>query len=230
MQLYGADTKGDPTAEANAFQTLAAQYHPVASWEWVHVPMGGDLPTGEKTGIPVVGGQTGDTTWYQSPLLYPPGGSFVTQYYGMVQGAPADAKKIGQLYCSNASGCIAQNKILNTPGVVSGAGGQLAFSREITQDGPNYTAVCLAAKQAGVKTMIVGSDGNTLISIANDCADQGYKPVYVYTGLVTSNQMLSVPSLEGSFSTLQHVPAHRVRSGDGCLSGRYEQVRELRRD
>ena len=206
VQLYGADSKGDPTAETNAFQTLAAQYHPVAFVGVGTFNMGGDLPTVEKTGIPVIGGNTGDTTWYQSSLLYPPSGSFVTQYYGMVADAPSNAKKIGQLYCTVASGCIAQNKILNTPGVVSSAGGQLVFSREITLDAPNYTAVCLAAKQAGVQSLIVGSDGNTLVSLANNCASQGFNPTYIYSGLLSSTQFLSAPSLQGSIGILSTFP------------------------
>jgi hypothetical protein len=73
--------------------------------------------------------------------------------------------------------------------------------------------VCFAAKQVGVQTLIVGSDGKTLISIANDC-EPGLQARYVYTGLLASNQMLSVQVLQGIIQSPQHVPG-QGRSGPG---------------
>ena len=53
---------------------------------------------------------------------------------------------------------------------------------EIAATAPNYTAQCVAAKQAHVDSLFIGHSSFVIPRLGNDCARQGYTPIYVTEG------------------------------------------------
>ena len=64
------------------------------------------------------------------------------------------------------------------------------YTASVSSTQPNYTAVCLAAKNAGATAWIFAGGGQPN-RIASDCAQQGYSPVYVNAGASLTPQTLA---------------------------------------
>ena len=71
-------------------------------------------------------------------------------------------------------------------------------SFSITQ--PDFTANCLDAKQAGATFIYFAGDGDSLERMANDCAAQGYNPLFVGDSIAITANLTSNPNLNGLFA------------------------------
>jgi hypothetical protein len=63
---------------------------------------------------------------------------------------------------------------------------------------PNYTAQCLAAKDAGVNALNNGDIDAVFERVATDCARQGYHPVYLSSGNSFDSSMFSAAGIKDS--------------------------------
>jgi branched-chain amino acid transport system substrate-binding protein len=221
VELHVSDDKSDLTAEAAGFQTLYAQYKPVAFVGVGTFDMTADVKFMASKSIPVVGGNLGEAVWNQSPVLFPEGTSWVSQIFASAAITPANAKRFGEMYCEEAAGCTQQYTVLFSDGMAKVAGVNPVYHAEISLTAPNYTAECLAAKQANVQTLVIGTDGATFVRIAQDCTAQGYHPVYVVSGLVVTNAMATMPALSG---TLAVFPDFVWTNGEGASLQEYQDA------
>ena len=60
---------------------------------------------------------------------------------------------------------------------------------------PDFTAECLAARNAGAQVFMVGLDTNSLGRLAASCARQGYRPRFAATAPVPADEMKNDPNL-----------------------------------
>ena len=77
------------------------------------------------------------------------------------------------------------------------AGVTTVYSSSISITQPDFTAQCLDAKQAGATFIYFAGDGDSLIRMANNCAAQGYKPLYVGDSIAITANLASNPNLNG---------------------------------
>ena len=93
----------------------------------------------------------------------------------------AGAKSFGLLYCSESPTCAESVPLFK--GAVQGVGLSFGYSAEVSASTPNYTAVCLAAKTAGVDALaVVSADQQENQHIYDNCATQNYKPIVLNNG------------------------------------------------
>jgi branched-chain amino acid transport system substrate-binding protein len=85
-----------------------------------------------------------------------------------------DANSIGEMYCAESPVCLqavaplkATAKKMNLP---------FNYTAEVSASAPNYTAQCLAAKQANVQALTVADTPAVVEAVAADCAEQNYNP------------------------------------------------------
>ncbi|MCW2496730.1 ABC transporter substrate-binding protein [Jatrophihabitans sp.] len=202
IKLVTGDSKSDSTTEASQIQQIVGNDHVVAFVGNGNINPPAWINFLEGKGVPVIGGNNASISYNDSPMLFPEGSSVIGNALGLAAHNPGETK-FGYLYCKEAPGCAETNASLFKGGVAKLAGTDPVFSRAVSLSQPSYTAECLAAKQAGVQTLGLGADPNTVIRIANDCAKQGFKPTYVIPGVVAND---SLPSKLGSTKLLAALP------------------------
>jgi branched-chain amino acid transport system substrate-binding protein len=93
----------------------------------------------------------------------------------------AGAKSFGLLYCSESPTCAQSVPLFKA--AAQGVGLSFGYSAAVSASTPNYTAVCLAAKSAGVDALaVVSADQQENQHIYDNCATQNYNPIVLNNG------------------------------------------------
>jgi branched-chain amino acid transport system substrate-binding protein len=145
--------------------------------------------------IPVIGGNFSSTAYFQDPNWYPSGQTNDSITYSVVATAKkAGATNLGQLYCAESVQCQESVPLIKAAGQSLGVPD--VYNASIAATAPNFTAQCVAAKQAGVKAVFIGDSTSVIARVAQDCAAQGYQPVYITEGTGFTNQALTTAGLK----------------------------------
>ncbi len=121
--------------------------------------------------IPVIGGNFSSTPFYTDPNWYPSGQTNDSITYAVVATAKqAGAKNLGQLYCAESVQCQESVPLIKADGQSLGVPD--VYNASIAATAPNYTAQCLAAKQAGVTAIFIGDSTSVIARVAEDCNKQ----------------------------------------------------------
>jgi branched-chain amino acid transport system substrate-binding protein len=145
--------------------------------------------------IPVIGGNFSSPSYYADPNWYPSGQTNDSITYSVAATAKtAGATKLADFYCAEAPQCQESVPLLKTDGQKVGV--PVVYNASIAATAPNYTAQCVAAKQAGVNAIFIGDSTSVIARVASDCTQQGYTPTYVTEGTGFTNQALTAPGLK----------------------------------
>jgi branched-chain amino acid transport system substrate-binding protein len=82
----------------------------------------------------------------------------------------------------------------------------LVYSGGISFAAPNYTAQCLAAKQAGATGMEVGDASAIVVKVVMNCSAQGYNPVEFGGDGTVSASWLALPAMQGNVDVQPDIP------------------------
>lgn len=112
------------------------------------------------------------------------------------------AKKVGvhdisEFYCAEAVTC--QEGIAPLEKTAKHLGVAVPYVAEISASAPNYTSQCLAAKQAGVKAIIIADAISVVTHVMSDCTSQGYDPWAIALAGAVSTTYTSAPGLANRF-------------------------------
>jgi len=120
------------------------------------------------------------------------------------------ATKLGLLYCAESPDCSQ----LVTPirQAAQKVGISLVYETSISATAPNFTAPCLAAEQAGAKTLFIGDAVPVLESVARDCVTQGYKPTLIGDDGAVAPAFASTPGWSNGMIAVQPNLPFSVRS------------------
>jgi branched-chain amino acid transport system substrate-binding protein len=117
--------------------------------------------------------------------------------YGLIQSAKlGGAKKIGVFYCTASSFCSSAVQPFENAAAKQGL--NHSFRTGVALESPNYTASCLAAKDNHVQALFVETAATQIEQIANECAAQDYKPIFLLEGVQASLSMDKVSALDGA--------------------------------
>jgi branched-chain amino acid transport system substrate-binding protein len=179
IDLIQQNDDGNPATSVSALQTLESD-HVVAILDWSFVDEAWASTVG-KSGIPVVGGDLSGPAMNSYPDFYPQGQTedSVTEASAETSKATG-AKSLGILYCTEAPTCISSAQAIRAEAPKDGL--PVSYIAQATSTEPNYTAQCLAAKQAGAGAMFLLYAPAAAQVIAADCTRQGYNPKYVMEG------------------------------------------------
>jgi len=190
VDLIVKDDAGNPSAAVTAFQALrsdgvvAIEEDDLVDQAW--------SSRAAAAKIPVIGGLVGTQT--QGALKFPAGSTDDVQLAQTVNLAKeAGTNKIGDLYCAESPTC-AQGYAALKPAAAA-AGISIAYATAISATAPNYTAQCLAARQAGVDFLTVGSQPSVIVHAISDCAAQGFRPDVSIAGASWNHTQASLPGL-----------------------------------
>jgi branched-chain amino acid transport system substrate-binding protein len=145
--------------------------------------------------IPVTGVYETSAAFESNPYFYPEGQTNSGINSAMTAiGKQAGATSIGILYCAESPICAQL-----VPGMTPSAkadGDPVVYSAEISATAPNYTAQCLAAKQAGVTALFIGDSATIQARVASDCDSQGYDPIFLTQGLGSGQSLFTTAGLK----------------------------------
>jgi branched-chain amino acid transport system substrate-binding protein len=154
--------------------------------------------------VPVLG-QSESPVLGTDPNFYSTGTTVEALIWGELKAANlAKVSKIGALYCAEIASCAETVPLIT--GLGPSVGISLAYSAKISSTASSYTAQCLGAKNSGATGVTVGAASDVALRVAEDCAAQGYKPVYVSTAGEMTTPWLAQPAFNGAIGTTQDVP------------------------
>jgi branched-chain amino acid transport system substrate-binding protein len=205
------DDGGNP-ARHRALLQEAVDKHGAVAFVYNAAPLSGqasvDYVTSKK--IPVIGSEAAGEWFYQSPYFFPQSTSgkllVATGLGAAVQTAgPGGPKKVGFLYCSDGIAICDQARQYG-PGFARQFGLDPVYSGSGSLAQPDFTANCLAARDAGAELLSVAMDGNSAQRIARSCHNVGYQPKIVLNQQIEFSTVAADPNLDGSYGTALNAP------------------------
>jgi branched-chain amino acid transport system substrate-binding protein len=143
-------------------------------------------------------------TYEENADFFGDGTTVIGILWGQVAMAGELAHKtvFGGLYCTELAQCAEAAGIWKLYAPMVGL--KFGLSLGASETAPDYTAECLAMKQAGVDALF--SAGPPSNRVADDCARQNYHPLYIGSEGTIDSDMLSDPNLNGAFQDQQGFP------------------------
>jgi branched-chain amino acid transport system substrate-binding protein len=210
VHVYIEDDGSDPSTNVSDVEQEVTQDHVIAFvGNLMPLTVQASVPYLQQQDIPVIGGDASSATWWQSPVLFPQGSSDIGSDQAVFTIKAAAAKgytKMGVVYCVEDPTCSNGIQSLIQPGGGSQAGVTTVYSSSISITQPDFTAQCLDAKQAGATFIYFAGDGDSLMRMANDCAAQGYKPLYVGDSIAITANLASNANLNGLLAGQTNFP------------------------
>jgi len=182
IDLIFEDDASDPATSVSEVHTLIQIDHVVA----IADETDNDLAWAsyaQAQNVPVIGVTTSTQPFYTNADFYPEGQTEDSLFFGITDAVrQAGGTKFALFYCAEAVQC--QEGIAPLVAQAKTVGEDVVATLEVSASAPNYTAQCLAAKDAGA-TVIFTADAQTVDEkIIQDCYTQGYKPKVVIDGEV----------------------------------------------
>ena len=152
--------------------------------------------------VPIIGHEGGLDSVYNQPMIFTPFPSGATYAYGLLASlakvaVPARKIKLASLACADYSLCATFDRVWSGP-----AAKELGFTPvyrsrpSLTQ--PDFTAECLAARQAGADAFIMGLDHGSILRLSRSCSRQGYRPLLGMADQLALPQFAADPAAEGA--------------------------------
>jgi branched-chain amino acid transport system substrate-binding protein len=201
VQAVFADDAGDPARHRAAIQKMVEQDKVVAFVGNAETLTGrGTVAYHEQVKVPVLGSDTGSPHYYDSTMHFPEVATGNPKWVADVATAGATGKqrnktKLATLTCVEAQSCGDADAYLAAGAKDVGLTVVYRARASITQ--PDYTTECLQARNAGAELFYVVFDLPSIGRLAQSCARQGYKPIYVL-GSIAGVDQAKDPNLDGT--------------------------------
>jgi branched-chain amino acid transport system substrate-binding protein len=154
--------------------------------------------------VPVIG-QSESPEFGTDPNFYSAGTTVGPLIWGELKAASlGKVTKVGALYCAEIVACSQTVPLLTTLGKPLNIA--VAYSAKVSSSAVSYTAQCLGAKGAGANGATVVAASNTALTVAESCATQGYKPVWVTTAGEMTTPWLQQSAVNGAIGNVQDAP------------------------
>jgi len=196
VQLFAYDDGQNPTTALADAKRLVEQDKVVAIVGTMSLVSANWAKYVDSAGIPVVGGQPVDTTFFTDPNFYASGTTLPMLLQGEVALAKASgAKTIGVAYCAETPVCAQLPPIITA---LATPMGMKVSTQEVSSTAANYIAPCLALKKAGATALFTAVNSDVVPRVVDSCAQQGYKPINIASSATTQKSWTTDPNLNGS--------------------------------
>jgi branched-chain amino acid transport system substrate-binding protein len=201
VHIYFADDGGDPSTSVSEVEQEVTQDHVIAFvGNFYPLTVSASEPYLLQQDIPVIGGDSNANEWWQSPVLFPQGSGAlnpsVEAEFTIGAAVARGYTKMAVLYCVEDPGCATTVSAFEKPGTAID-GATTVYSSSISLTQPDFTAQCIAAKQAGATFVYFAGDSDSLNRMVGDCVAQGYNPIYDIDSLAVTSDLINDPHLDG---------------------------------
>lgn len=159
--------------------------------------------------VPVVGMSGGENWAVDSPMYFPQK-SFGPGLYRLFPRTfapalvPKGITKWGSIVCVEAQGCKDVARIFAEE--AGRLGYKVVYEAQSSIAQPDFTAECLAARNAGVQAMLVNLDQSSVERFAAACSRQGYRPQYLIPSPALADRLKDNAQLDGAVSVTDVFP------------------------
>lgn len=208
VHVYIEDDGADPSTSVSDVEQEVTQDHVIAFvGNLMPLTVNASVPYLQQHNIPVIGGDSSSAAWWQSPVLFPQASGIEQEANFTVKAAAARGyTKMAVLYCVEDPTCSNGTKPLIQPGGGQADGVDTVYSSSFSITQPDFTAQCLDAKQAGATFVYFAGDGDSLLRMADNCAAQGYNPLYVGDSIAITANLATDPHLNGLLAGQTNFP------------------------
>lgn len=149
--------------------------------------------------VPVIGSETGDNWFYESPMYFPQASSGDANFRAIIasvagQMAAKNKAKLGTITCAEVQGCADADRIF--AGMAPKLGLQHVYRARASLAQPDFTAECLSARNASAEVFLVIMDTNSQSRVGAACSRQGYRPVYASGSAPVVDRFKDDPNLD----------------------------------
>ncbi|MGH9920052.1 MAG: ABC transporter substrate-binding protein, partial [Nitrososphaerales archaeon] len=204
ISLFADDDATNPGTALTDAEKLVSQDHVLAIFDNSDVDSAFATYVAQKH-VPVVGSYADSDEMYTNADFFPNGATINWEPTdGVYVAKKVHAKKLADLYCAEVAIC----KQATDAGEATDAkaGLKVVYSAAISFAAPNYTAECLAAKSAGAQAMTVGDASAIVVKVAQDCQQQGYKPVQLSADGTVAESWRTTSALNGNIDVQPDIP------------------------
>jgi branched-chain amino acid transport system substrate-binding protein len=202
VRVIIAEDGGDPARHRALVQQLVEQQGVIAFVD-CFCPTTGQAAVDylTKKGVPMVGGSPSSEWYYDSPMYFPQGSAGKKGVVHAILGGTAEIAvplhktKLAVLACNEAQIC--KNLSGDMPSLAPQFGMKVVSQAQASLAQPDYTAECLAARNAGADVMFLAFDPNSYGRVADSCNSIGYKPLFSLVPDAT-NSLTSIDSMDGA--------------------------------
>ena len=178
IKFFLDDDQGDPATAVSKVNNMIKNNKVLAFVGNIQVlTVDAIVPTMKRSGIPIIGGDITNNTWFTNPLFFPQGSGGQSVAYGYIDGALNYHKKknVGNVYCIEVPrACEQINRAMKELAPEMGASFKKDIQVSITS--PSYVQQCLDFKNAGVEALAMTFDAASQNRLARSCTQVGYFP------------------------------------------------------
>jgi branched-chain amino acid transport system substrate-binding protein len=197
VKLVSKDDANNPATSLQAVKELVEQDHAVA----ILAPTAPGTDNAwakyvEQKKVPVIGGIALEQVWLENPYMLSVNNTPVGYLTGQFGAAKSIGSKLGVFTCAELAAC--KSGIPLFPNIAKSVGLQYAGTQLVSATATDYTAQCLAIKNAGADVVVPEVDGPTIVRIIKACNTQGYKPAIVVPSSDIDADVLANPAFNGT--------------------------------
>jgi branched-chain amino acid transport system substrate-binding protein len=216
VRVVSADDGGDPARALSLARQMVEEQGAIAFiGNMMPLSLSGIRHYLESKSVPLIGGDVTLPDWIESPDIFASGTDVVSISVAAVNLLrDAGGKKLAILWCGESPSCggLARAAEAKVP-----TGMTLAFTSQVSIVQTDFTTECLRAKQAGVDTIFVAADANTVIRVGRSCAQQGVKVLYGTASVAVGPQLADDPNMEGLIAPTNNAPWFDTSTPGGKL-------------
>jgi branched-chain amino acid transport system substrate-binding protein len=229
IKFFIEDDQDDPSTAAVKANSLIKNEHILAFMGNIQVLTDDAIVTTVKrAGIPVIGMDLTNNTWYSNPLFFPQGSGPQATSYGYMVAANNyfHKKKFGHVWCIEVPQACTQidNAVKE---LAPQMGVEIVKTVQVSLTAPSFTTACLDLKSSGADIIGMTIDAASQVRMAKSCSQVGYHPAITSDPLSVGNekQFFGEPWLGNDWVPIKTFPW--MASDTPALKYYQEQVKKF---
>ncbi|HVW32434.1 MAG TPA: ABC transporter substrate-binding protein [Acidimicrobiia bacterium] len=210
VRISFVDDGGDPARHLAAKKDLLER-EKVVAFVQDNTPLGSGRSSQsylQERRVPVIGSETGSQWFYDSPMYFPQAPSGTLAFFGGVfshgRAVAMGHKRLGILACVESTICDDHARVYSDHG--PDVGFEVVYRGRGSLTQPDFTAECLAARNANVEVFTMSLDPSSVNRLAAACARQGYHPIYALLMSMITDDQRKDPNLAGALGVSNVFP------------------------
>lgn len=213
VEYIVADDGGDPSRYQALMRQMVEEQGAIAFlYNTLGFGAAGNTSYNEQNRIPILGHEGGTEAGYDNPMVFTANSAGQNYAHALMNGLadvvkPQGVKNIAVLACSDVKLCDTFFGVWTGDGAKK-HGFNVVYSARPSLTQPDFTAECLAAKNANppADAIIAAIDNNSYIRLGNSCDRQGYNPVVGIADQLALPSVAQADTLQGSVVSSRYVP------------------------
>jgi branched-chain amino acid transport system substrate-binding protein len=210
VRVFVVDDGGDPARHRAAVQELVERRRVIAFLQNGDGLAGGSsVEYITEKRVPVIGSEGGGRWFYESPMFFPQQAhaDAISHAWALGLGryvVPRGKRAVGLIACVEAQIC--RDQVAQFDRNARDGGMEPVYKASASLAQPDYTAECLAARNAGVEVLSLAFEATGVQRVVTSCVRQGYRPIFSVGAAAIADRYRLDPNMEGTVAVSMIFP------------------------